>query len=95
VAAPWEAAQCCTPRTLSALHTSSLPAQAGAWSRQAHFCFPPAFKAAAAELLRMSSKHRNVGAAGSAGRRGWPFNVDMLVELLLPVMGRTPMVDWL
>ena len=65
------------------------------WSRQAHFCFPPAFKAAAAELLRISHKHGDVGAAAPAGQRVWPFNVDVLLELLLPAMGRTPLVDWL
>ena len=71
------------------------PLQAGAWSREGHFCFPPAFKEAVAELLRISHKHGDVAMRPAApGGRRWPFDVDTLVELLLPVLARNP-TDWL
>ncbi len=68
-----------------------LAAQAGNWSPSTHPCFPPAFKAAVRELLHISHKH---GGRVQAGRLAWAFDCNLLVDLLLPVLGRTP-ADWL
>jgi hypothetical protein len=72
-----------------------LPLQASAWSQEGHFCFPPAFKEAAVELLRISRKHGDVAMRPAAtGGRRWPFDVATLLKLLLPVLARNP-TDWL
>ena len=67
--------------------------QAGEWSPEGHFCFPPAFRAAAAQLLLISHKHG--GTRRRDGRLRWPFRRDELIGLLLPVLGRSGSVrDW-
>ena len=68
--------------------------QAGSWSRDGHYCYPPAFKAVAAELLRISRKHGG-GAAGPGGRLKWPFAPDMMAEHLLPLLASRPTLEWL
>lgn len=69
-----------------------LPAlQAGIWSLRTHSCFPPDFKAATAELLRISQKH---GGCMRGGRLVWALDCNMAADLLLPVLGRNP-ADWL
>lgn len=67
--------------------TDCLTLQAGGWSIDCHFCFPPAFRAAARELLLISHKHG--GARRRDGQLRWPFRKDELIGLLLPAMGRS------
>ena len=66
--------------------------QAGQWSREGHWCYPPAFRAAVRELLRVSHKHG--GVRRRDGRLRWPFRTEELIGLLLPVMGRGSMTAW-
>lgn len=74
------------------MHLPPFPClQAGSWSQRFHRYCPPAFKAATAELLRISHKH---GGSVRSGRLVWPFNCDMLVSLLLPVLEQD-MTAWL
>ncbi|KAL4440024.1 hypothetical protein ABPG75_003025 [Micractinium tetrahymenae] len=70
---------------------SLFASKAGSWSPRTHSCFPPAFKAAAAELLRISHKH---GGSVRAGRLAWAFDCNLLVDLLLPALGGRA-ADWL
>ncbi|KAL4440025.1 hypothetical protein ABPG75_003026 [Micractinium tetrahymenae] len=65
--------------------------KAGSWRQEFHRYCPPAFKAAAAELLRISHKH---GRSVCGGRLVWPFRCDELNKPLLPVLGQD-MAPWL
>lgn len=75
----------------AALAWAVLAAQGSSWSPRRHPCFPPAFKAAVRELLRISHK---LGGCTRAGRLAWAFDRNLLVDLLLPLLGRSP-ADWL
>ena len=61
--------------------------QAGEWSSEGHWCFPPAFRAAVRQLLLIS--HKYGGVRRQDGQLRWPFRTEELVGLLLPVMGRS------
>ena len=61
--------------------------QAGEWSTEGHWCSPPAFRAAARQLLLISHKYGSV--RRQDGRLRWPFRTEELIGLLLPVMGRS------
>lgn len=66
--------------------------QAGEWSSEGHWCFPPAFRAAVRQLLLIS--HKYGGVRRQDGQLRWPFRTEELVGLLLPVMGRGSMTAW-
>lgn len=70
---------------------SLFASKGSSWSPRRHPCFPPAFKAAVRELLRISHK---LGGCTRAGRLAWAFDRNLLVDLLLPLLGRSP-ADWL
>lgn len=78
--------------TLTPAHLCTRCPQKGAWSTAFHTFCPPAFKAATAELLRISRKHG--GAVGPGGRLSWAFTPGTLVELLLPLLA-DDMSPWL
>ena len=66
--------------------------QAGKWSQEGHWCYPPAFRAAVRELLRITHKHG--GVRRRDGQQLWGLNTRELQDLLLPVMGRGSMTAW-
>ena len=68
------------------------PQQVGRWNLGFHQYYPPTFKVAAAELLRISRKHG--GIVSPAGELRWPFDPSQLIALLLPPLGANTL-DWL
>ena len=66
--------------------------QAGEFSQEGLFCYPPAFRAAVRELLLIS--HRFGGVRRRDSQLRWGFTVGELTDLLLPVMGRGSMTAW-
>lgn len=66
--------------------------QAGEFSQEGLFCYPPAFRAATQQLLLIS--HKYGGVRQQDGQLRWPFRTEELVGLLLPVMGRGSMTAW-
>lgn len=66
--------------------------QAGEFSQEGLFCYPPAFRAAVRELLLIS--HRFGRVRRRDGQLRWPFRFEELVGLLLPAMGRGSMTAW-
>ena len=85
----------CSPATYPPTHSPTHPLarlQKGTWSPAFHPFCPPTFKAAAAELLRISRKHG--GAVGPGGRLRWAFTPATLASLLLPALA-DDMSPWL
>ncbi len=66
--------------------------QAGEFSQEGLFCYPPAFRAATQQLLLIS--HKYGGVRRQDGQLRWGFTVGELTDLLLPAMGRGSMTAW-